>query len=1382
MFIDNDLKNYLDFSSTIKSQSLVISEWNLNVFENIFTIGNYRYRPADRDSLPVSEQSVYASLNNTFDPQDEGNFYTGATDADATVDGEFEENDLPVVFKSLKQKEKILFSLEDCFGRFRPRSGINKLRYFENRYTHFSNPDMASRPRYYMADRYDTFKYWSSFRTDGANERGIAERIVNGQNYVDDVAPFIVYKNPIPANRVVVKMQTNVGSTDLGPFIEEGASFNDPFFGQANKTIPIRWKIQKLVNQQWIDMINFDEDVVTEDGYLELHYGPLGDNRYGWFVGSQVADVNSSYVTTLTSPKSFVDNSDGLTKYEEFEYIEGLRIAVDTMNVFDSTLDLIELSPRLAIDITDRTSDFSIQKQASDLGVSGMPVGQLLAATGNIEIFDFDRAFSKNNEKSILKDILIQNVQFKFYEVLTDNNQTDYFVPIKTMYSESFPETSYEDRFVSVDLRDLYFYFESLTAPQILLTDVSLSFAISTLLDSVGFSNYNFKRIPGESDPIIPYFLIAPDTTVAQVLQDLAVSTQYAMFFDEYNNFVVMSKNYVMPSVDQRPTDLVLYGSENQEGIQPSIQAVSSQENKIYNDGLIAYTTRYIQRSYGSIKQASLIDRDKTWIYKPALLWEVSPTASTKSINDQSSAQSSYSLSAVPLNSNLTERLPTVVNHRIIDNVIDLGEGVYWLSRYNGYFYANGEIIKYDAVQYSIPGLTVADSDEASNLVWISSVQEYQKYFAKIPFNGKLYPTGLVRIYSEPNFEETNGVSQLQNGAVARHGRGQFGTPVVNHSAGIDSYWTSNEHARAVEMDASYLFGDNVYEGSLDIGLAGPANQVARETSRNGIINNFLSASFPKESETNNLYSTQTGTIQSSALVMTGKAFAATDEPINYVSYVYKQLDNKFKHFGTRMRIVGKVNNDDIRIQSPAGSINYYTIAETRPNENTSVGGSSGGLAVMVNPETNVGYYFEIVALTEDSVDRYQDSSNLHNIIFYKIMQDPQTGEAIPVKLWGGLTKILVDSGDFVGQYRISGEENPTVYDLSVEYENVGGVDTELREGRRRFYLYINNKLVQVVDDTSPLPEYPNMGVFVRGSARCLFENVYAIGANYAQNTSTILDVPAKDLPAVFGDQEINVSESFRKYALSGMVQSTYLQHVSSHQEPGYNLFFDEFGTIMREASYFNVRYDKAYPALYAKMSPTFNRIKGYTVSGFTAGSYGAEFLVFNATDTAINLDESSGNYLRIQGVTFTQESENELKVDDYYENRSRLSDPIIQGSTLIESPIKVKKEYQEIRNSRLTQGRKEFSITAPYVQSQDDANELMGWLTSKITKPRASVGIEIFPNPTIQLGDIVQVNYKDQEGSDIVLQDTTRFVVYNIEYNKSSSGPSMTIYLSEVF
>jgi hypothetical protein len=181
------------------------------------------------------------------------------------------------------------------------------------------------------------------------------------------------------------------------------------------------------------------------------------------------------------------------------------------------------------------------------------------------------------------------------------------------------------------------------------------------------------------------------------------------------------------------------------------------------------------------------------------------------------------------------------------------------------------------------------------------------------------------------------------------------------------------------------------------------------------------------------------------------------------------------------------------------------------------------------------------------------------------------------------------------------------------------------------------------------------------------------------------------------------------------------------------------------------------------------------------ATAYGAEFLIFNATDTALSLDETSGNYLRIQGVTFTQQSTHELTVDEYFDKNSDLSNPQFDGQQLVSYPTKFKQDYQDIKVSRLTHGKKDFTLDAPYIQSHDDAENLMSWMISKVMKPRKSVGVNVFGVPILQLGDIVNINYKDTNNINQVSDDSDRFVVYQIEYSVSSDGPEMSVFLSEV-
>ena len=1435
MFVNEALKTHLETSATVRLESLILAEWNMNMPDNIQKLGNYRYRP-------TTPGSQYYTLPDAFDPLDSGNYYTNATDADIIIDGGFDNLDVPQKFTSTKDKMKIIYSLEDCLKPFRPRSGINKPLYFKSRFLANSGASMAQRPRYYMPSRYDEFKYWTSYRTETNIERGIAKNISNGLNYIDDAVPFVVYKEEVPTNRIVVKMQTNVGDVDLGPFTRPTGIIQDPLYGEANKTVPKRWKIQYLKNNNWIDAYTFNENdlrefgepIVGNDGYLELEYGLIipeeykntfvfadrlssstllpelslqgyaylvvensGDRgvfyiwndgayvsfipQYGWKLGSESVTVNTNFVTDLTFPDSFNNDIDGGTTYREFSYISGVRIVVSTMNKFDSTFDLIEMSPRLVADISDKTIDFKITKTLSDIGVTSLPVGQLLASKGEISLFDDDQAFNEQNSNSIVSKYVRKNIKFNFYETILGVDGFDYYIPIKTLYSEGFPQADVTAGTLSIDLRDFFFFLESMPAPRLLTTQSSLSYAITTLLDYIGFSNYTFKRVSGESDPIIPYFFIAPDQNVAEVLNQLAVATQTAMFFDEYNNFIVMSKDYLMPTEEQRVTDFVISGNNNQtdtgvienstSGKLPNIISIASKDKKIYNDGKINYTTRYIQRSYGSIRQSNLVDQEKTWIYKPALLWEVSGTENTKTVNELASKQGSYVLGAMPLNSNLTNLAPTVVNHSIVNNIIDLGENIYWLTRYQGYLYSNGEIIRYDAAEFNITG---------TGNVWISDNQEYQKYFASLPFNGKIYPTGLIRIYSVPYYEVIDGITRLQNGNVVEHGRSQFGTPISLHSAGIAPYWSNNDYVRGCNMDSSYMFTTqldaNITYPATSIGAAGVNNTLARQTTRNGIIKNFMSTNYLTETAVNNLKSTSTGTVQSSALVMNGPSFKTTETPLNFISYVYKELNNAYKHFGTRMRIVGKIENNVTRTQTPIGSTTYYQTSGTQTDQSVNIGGGSGGMAVLLNPETNNGYYFEIIALTEDNISSYLKIDNkgnaeksINNIVFYKIKKESSSDKAIPIKLWGGLSKILVDDGRFTGQYRMASEENPTVYDLSVEYQDVGKT--------RRFYLYINNQLIKIVDDTDPLPIYNNMAIFTRGSSRCMFENVFAL----SQNPGNPSFATGETLGSSLSEVEVNDNESYRKYGMSGMVKSTYFSGISSQKSPEYDMYFEEFGTIMRECAYFDIRYDRAYPALYAQMSPTLNRIKGYTVSGFQADSYGAEFLIFNSTDKALSLDETTGNYLRIQGITFTQDTTHELTVDDYFKKRGNLSDPEFKGDSIVYSPLLEKLKYDEIRQSRMVYGKNEFSIDSPYIQTDDDANALMGWIVNKLMKPKRSVGINMFAIPTLQLGDIVTLDYKDSSGLDLISPNTDRFVVYNIEYARNNSGPTMSVYLSEV-
>ena len=49
MFKSEELDNHLKTSNTIKTESVVFAEWNLNDAQNVEKLGNYRNRPGKID-------------------------------------------------------------------------------------------------------------------------------------------------------------------------------------------------------------------------------------------------------------------------------------------------------------------------------------------------------------------------------------------------------------------------------------------------------------------------------------------------------------------------------------------------------------------------------------------------------------------------------------------------------------------------------------------------------------------------------------------------------------------------------------------------------------------------------------------------------------------------------------------------------------------------------------------------------------------------------------------------------------------------------------------------------------------------------------------------------------------------------------------------------------------------------------------------------------------------------------------------------------------------------------------------------------------------------------------------------------------------------------
>jgi len=162
MFSDLALKEHLYKNNTIKTEGFVTAEWNLNDYETIDRYGNYRYRKNE-------QSSPYSLLTTVYDSFDLEDFYTEATKSFSQSETYINNAGQLQTFYTAEKARDLYFDLRQCFDQFRPRSGINKVLFLESG-KYIDNIRSARRPRYYMASRDDSFKYWCSYRKEGGVE------------------------------------------------------------------------------------------------------------------------------------------------------------------------------------------------------------------------------------------------------------------------------------------------------------------------------------------------------------------------------------------------------------------------------------------------------------------------------------------------------------------------------------------------------------------------------------------------------------------------------------------------------------------------------------------------------------------------------------------------------------------------------------------------------------------------------------------------------------------------------------------------------------------------------------------------------------------------------------------------------------------------------------------------------------------------------------------------------------------------------------------------------------------------------------------------------------------------------------------------------------
>lgn len=539
--------------------------------------------------------------------------------------------------------------------------------------------------RMYYAGSKNKYQYWVTPKSSGTSLSNCKLTV----KYPPD-------KNAV-TNKISIKFETSYGLRTL--VSNNGTS---KVWSDMNYVKPVTWTVKTTKGSTTTPVVSNAN--VDSNGVVNLYWN------------------GTSWSTTEWSglPSAPID-------------IDSVIVEINSINVSDTYLGVIEISARYVKDLTENLLSFSTQKKASDSSDGLTPVGNVTANSLNARLFFEDRSgisFDKTFAFDKTKSYFYNNVLFKPYYDITKSDNTVEKIKQGYFYADSWVV----DEFGQVELQalDQALLLQKIIAPDILIKDAPSPAIIKRLLDGIGFTNYNFNLSPDGNDKsaITPYYWYTDDTkTVWQCIQDLCKDTQMVATFDEDNILQFYTREWI-------------YNKNKTKSFTFRYNPLKSGETVLEESNIISMSKEDLPSVQG-VKILYRPQMSSSYNASSDLLWQ-SPV---------------YSLGAGALVSNLPSSY--LEGSSLWINLITTMEGLDLRAlNKNGYLVLNDEIIEYDAIRYSYTSLSGSPASQ-----WIESDTDLQKYQALGQVNS-FKPTGEYRIKK----------------------RGAFGTTVSSHTVDISDY------------------------------------------------------------------------------------------------------------------------------------------------------------------------------------------------------------------------------------------------------------------------------------------------------------------------------------------------------------------------------------------------------------------------------------------------------------------------------------------------------------------------------------------------------------------------------------------------------------------
>lgn len=402
-------------------------------------------------------------------------------------------------------------------------------------------------------------------------------------------SPF--YKNgsisPFSQYKYFVSERPDNGAVSIGASYEENLDVNKIVL-KFNVSQSIPSGMLSLYNPSStapVATVSISSSQISKSGICILYYHPEATTAAGKWTTTKWAwsesnktkmpRINDTGQITISQKINKViftqTNASVVNAYQNLSYKAGTSKS-EILAEF-KRLQVIEISPRLELDLSEFVLDYTITKELDNKGTP-LPISAMSANEADISLSNIPLSGSENLPLSIfstnanntavfvspLKNLLAKNVKFYMnyfipQDRISESSQTNRIIPGGVFYADSWD--SIDVKVTKVKCYDIMKFLQTLPVSDYVSRSQSLVNIFTNIMDFAGFSDYNYDELYSvfnDSNQAINssyFFADSKNKTVYDILREAFLAYQIAASVDEdgilrFNNLQQIITNNVV--------------------------------------------------------------------------------------------------------------------------------------------------------------------------------------------------------------------------------------------------------------------------------------------------------------------------------------------------------------------------------------------------------------------------------------------------------------------------------------------------------------------------------------------------------------------------------------------------------------------------------------------------------------------------------------------------------------------------------------------------------------------------------------------------------------------------------------------------------------------